>query len=225
MVYDYLSKQSFDWELLLSDDGSSDGTTEQLENFASTHPHVRLLANKHRGKGPTVISGLLAATGKLRLFTDFDQATPIVEVKKLIKAIKNGADIAIGSREGEGAQRKKEPIHRHLMGRVFNLIVQIIAIRGIRDTQCGFKLFTQQAAKELCPRIVVYGGNVRKDAFTGAFDVELLYLAQKAHMHISEIPVMWKHVKTDRVDPLKDSVRMLIDLVKIRLADMQGKYR
>lgn len=225
-VLRFLEKQSFVWEIILSDDGSSDGTTQELLQFAKQHPHVRVVENPHRGKGPTVISGMLAAAGKWRLFTDFDQATPIDEVLKLLKAAEEGADIAIGSREVAGASREKEPFHRHLMGRVFNLIVQVFAVPGITDTQCGFKLFSAEATTLLFPRLHIYKPEqkVRPDAFTGAFDVELLFLARKYRQKIAEVPVTWKHVRTNRVSPIKDSWRMFLDVLRIRFAELLGAY-
>lgn len=224
-VYVYLKKQSYSWELILSDDGSTDGTTQVLEQFAKTHKGVRVLANPHRGKGPTVLTALMDSKGDYCLFTDFDQATPLSELEKLLPFTTKGYDVVIGSREVAGAQRKKEPIHRHVMGRAFNFLVKIIAISGIEDTQCGFKLFSRAAIVKLCPKVVVYGGKgKRSDAFTGAFDVELLYLARKYKYTIAEVPVLWKYVQTKRVDPIKDSLRMLVDIIKIRFADLSGQY-
>ena len=111
------------------------------------------------------------------------------------------------------------------MGRGFNLLVQILAVRGVKDTQCGFKLFSADATKKLFPALYVYGGEqTRQDAFTGAFDVELLFLARKFKIGYKEVPILWKHHKTDRVSPIKDSIRMLIDIMKIRLAYLTGKY-
>lgn len=222
-VFGYLKDQPYEWELLLSDDGSTDGTLHALQDFAKGKKQVRVLDNPHRGKGPTVISGLMKSSGEHRLFSDFDQATPIAEVEQLLAKSKK-ADVVIGSREGKGATRRKEPFHRHLMGRVFNFVVQVIAIHGIRDTQCGFKLFSADAVEKLCPKIVVYGGGTQQGAFTGAFDVELLYLAQKFGYSLAEVPVQWKYVQTDRVDPIKDSIRMFIDIIRIRMADIMGKY-
>ncbi|OGJ22500.1 MAG: hypothetical protein A2804_03010 [Candidatus Pacebacteria bacterium RIFCSPHIGHO2_01_FULL_46_10] len=224
-VYTYLEKQSYSWEIVLTDDGSTDGTLDALYAFEKTHDHVMVLNNPHQGKGPTVASGMLVAHGKLRLFSDFDQATPIHEVERLLPFFDDGYDIVIGSREVQGARREKEPFHRHIMGKGFNLFVKLFTVRGIQDTQCGFKMFTDQAAKTLFPMLSVYkAGNVRGDAFTGAFDVELLYIAKKKNLKIAEVPVFWKHIKTNRVDPIKDSTRMLIDLVKIRFSDMLGAY-
>jgi dolichyl-phosphate beta-glucosyltransferase len=168
---------------------------------------------------------MLAARGEYRLFTDFDQSTPLSDFEKFLPYIDDGYDVVIGSRALEGAKREKEPIHRHVMGMVFNVLVQMIAVPGIHDTQCGFKMFTAKATEELFPKLVVYGGHVRQDAFTGAFDVELLLLARRHKFSIAEVPVGWQHNATERVSPLKDSVRMFADIVKIRLADISQKYK
>ncbi len=224
-VVGYLKKQTYSWELVLSDDGSTDGSLEFLQEFAKKNDHVRVLANSHRGKGPTVHSGMTSAVGEIRLFTDFDQATPIQEIEKLLPFIDKGYDIVIGSREVQGARREREPFHRHIMGKAFNMFVRLFTIQGIQDTQCGFKVFTKKAAEKLFPRLYIYRpGKIRGDAFTGAFDVELLYIAKKYGMRIAEVPVSWKYAKTNRVNPIKDSLRMLIDLMRIRSADLLGKY-
>jgi dolichyl-phosphate beta-glucosyltransferase len=224
-VTDYLRQQNYTWEVVLSDDGSTDGTLERLRAFAKNHPQVRVLANFHAGKAPTVKAGMLAAKGTWRLFTDFDQSTPIKEIEKLWSYAKEGINVVIGSREMIGAKRDKEPFHRHLMGRGFNILVQIITIPGILDTQCGFKMFSAAATEELFNRLYVYGTqNPRGDAFTGAFDVELLFLAKKLGYTIREVPILWRHNETDRVSAAKDSLRMLRDVFKIRWADLMGKY-
>jgi hypothetical protein len=167
------------------------------------------------------------AKGKYVLFTDFDQATPVSEVEKLLPFMEKGYQIAIGSREVKGSKREKEPWYRHLMGKVFNVIVQLLTVRGILDTQCGFKLFTNLAAKDLFSSLVVYDKTekVEKHAFTGAFDVELLFIAQKRGYRIAEVPVAWKHTPTERVHPIRDSIRMFIDVIKIRGIDLVGRYR
>lgn len=224
-VSEYLNKQKFTWEVLLSDDGSTDGTVDALQTFAKSHPGFRVLENVHAGKGPTVQSGILAAQGEWRLFTDFDQSTPLSEVEKLLAYTKRGYEIVIGSREMIGAKRDQEPWYRHIMGRGFNFLVQVLAIPGILDTQCGFKLFSANAAKSLFSHLVVYGRQKeRADAFTGAFDVEALFLANKYGFKIKEIPISWYHHETDRVSPVKDSIRMLFDIFKIRIAESKGKY-
>lgn len=223
-VITYLQTQDYSWEIILSDDGSTDDTVKAFKQFAQRHQQVRVLENPHRGKGPTVSSGMLMANGKWRLFTDFDQSTPIQEVEKLLKHI-NEYDIMIGSREIAGALRDKEPFYRHLMGKGFNLVVQTLAVPGFKDTQCGFKLFSANATKTLFPQLYVYSSDkIQKEAFTGAFDVELLFLARKYDFKVKEVPILWKHFKTNRVNPIKDSWRMFKDIVKIKLADLSGKY-
>lgn len=223
-VIDYLKTQDFTWEIVLTDDGSTDGTVEELHKFTRTHKQVRVVENIHRGKGPTVSSGMLAARGEFRLFTDFDQSTPIEDFERFKPFIADGYDIVIGSRAVQGAKRMQEPLHRHIMGLGFNFLVQLIAVPGIHDTQCGFKLFSAKATKELFPKLVVYQAKERADAFTGAFDVELLLLARRSGYSIAEVPVRWVHAETQRVSPLKDSVRMFVDIVKIRWTDLTQRY-
>lgn len=223
-VVAYLAKQTYTYEVLLSDDGSTDGTATYLDQFASKNKGFRVLHNDHAGKAPTVTKGMLAATGQWRLFTDFDQSTPLSELELLLHW-QNEYQVIIGSREIHGAVRGKEPWYRHLMGKGFNLVVQILTVRGIQDTQCGFKLFSAQATRTLFPKLHVYAQHkTRNDAFTGAFDVELLYLAHKSGLAIKEVPITWQHAPTQRVSPIKDSARMFRDVMRIRLADMQGKY-
>lgn len=225
-VLEYLKKQDFEWEIILSDDGSTDGTLEELAKFSKKDKRVTLLKNIHAGKAPTVTAGMLEARGEWRLFTDFDQSTPISEVEKLFTRAVDGFDVLIGSREMVGSIRDKEPFYRHLMGRGFNILVQVMAIPGILDTQCGFKLFSEKATEALFPHLYVYGNQqARQDAYTGAFDVELLFLAKKRGFAISEVPIEWKHNLTDRVSPIKDSLRMFRDIVKIRVASATGKYK
>ncbi len=222
-VYEYLRKQAYPFEMVLVNDGSTDSTIEALTAFAKERKDVVLLDEPHRGKAGTVSRGMLAATGTYRLFTDFDQSTPIEEVEKMLPFFERGYDIVIGSREVEGAAREKEPWYRHLMGRGFNMVVQILAVRGIRDTQCGFKLFSAKAAETLFP-LLTATNQPKKDAFTGAFDVELLFLARKKGFRAAEVPVQWKHVKTERVSPVKDSLRMFWQLILIRWAYLTRKY-
>ena len=186
---------------------------------------MQVLKNSHQGKAETVKTGILASNGELILFTDFDQATPISEVEKLLPFFPQ-YDIVIGSRQLPGAKREREPIHRHLMGLVFNLLVQIIAIRGIWDTQAGFKCFKSDVAKDVFAKLKVYGkGKKVQGALVTAFDVELLFIAKKYGYKIKEVPIIWHHVATTRVNPIKDSLRMLRDVIKIRLNDFKGIYR
>lgn len=225
-VLDYLKKQGYDWELIMSDDGSTDGTAEELDKFAKNDKRIKVLHNVHAGKAPTVKSGMLSATGSWRLFTDFDQSTPIKDVEKLLDYAEKGFDVVIGSREIVGAKRTKESFLRHLMGRVWNITVQVLALPGFLDTQCGFKLFSDKATEDLYNSLYVYGSmEERKDAFTGAFDVELLYLALKKGYKLKEAPIFWQAHESDRVSPVKDSLRMIKDIIFMRIADLRGKYK
>lgn len=221
----YLEAQTYSWEVIFADDGSTDGSVNLLEQFCSEHPQCRVLHLEHAGKGPTVAAGMLVAKGQWRLFTDFDQSTPLSEIEKLLPSTVDH-QIVIGSRAAQGAKREKEPLHRHIMGVGFNILTQLIVLPGIKDSQCGFKLFSARAARKLFPQLRIYARDSKiKDAFTGAFDVEILFLARKNKIAVAEIPVLWQHRPTERVSPIKDSLRMLRDIIRIRLTSWQGKYQ
>ncbi len=223
-VYQFLQNYEKEWELILSDDGSTDGTVLALQEFAKKDQRIKVLLNQHKGKGPTVKAGMLQAQGNWRLFSDFDQSTPLREVRKLLKYT-NQYEVIFGSREIVGAKREKEPFYRHLMGRGFNFVVQLLAVPGTQDSQCGFKLFSEQATLKLFNNLYIYSGNhERQDAFTGAFDVELLYLAKKYGFTLKEVPILWKHFQTNRVNPLRDSFLMFADILRIKIADLTHKY-
>src|SRR3989344_1233403 len=224
-VADYLKKNNLDWEVLVVEDGSSDGSNVAIAKWVSRQSRWQFIQNPHQGKAATVMAGVVAASKKYLLFTDFDQATPIGEVEKLLPFINKGYQVVIGSREVKGSLRAKEPMHRHLMCKVFNLLVQIVALQGIQDTQCGFKIFDAKIAKNLFNQLRVYRPRPEKHAFTGAFDVELLFLAQKQGLKVAEVPISWYHTATNRVNPVRDSILMFLDVLKIRMADLAGMYR
>lgn len=223
-VDDYLKKQNYPWEVIIVNDGSVDLTAKLLEDFIKKRNNWRLINETHKGKAAAVLKGILEAEGQYILFSDFDQATPISEVHKLLQKAQEGFGVVIGSREMKGAKRLKEPFYRHLMGKGFNILVQLLVIRGIHDTQCGFKLFETNSIQKIISKIVVYKNTRFADAYTGAFDVELLYLAKKLKIKVCEVPIDWHHVKTNRVNPVKDSLRMFMDIFKIRLYSFLGKY-
>ncbi|MEA3459498.1 MAG: dolichyl-phosphate beta-glucosyltransferase [Chloroflexota bacterium] len=225
-ITSYLEAQDYRFEVIIVDDGSEDGTVRVVEDFMATHPDLHLIRNAHRGKGYAVRTGMLGAQGKYVLFSDADLATPIEEVEKLLSFLEAGYDIAIGSREGVGARRYGEPGYRHLMGRVFNLLVRLIVLRGFRDTQCGFKCFRREVARDLFHRVKLYGaeaGQVRGGAVTG-FDVEILLLARKAGYSVMEVPVEWYYGANARVNLLRAPLRMFKDILKVRLNDWRGVY-
>ena len=224
-VWQYLKKQKYSWETLVVDDGSTDGSAKLLKHFCQEKKGFRFIQNPHMGKAGAVTTGVHKAKGEYLLFTDFDQATPLSEFEKLQPYLKRGCEVVIGSREVAGAKREQEPFYRHLMGKVFNLIVQVLTVRGIIDTQCGFKVFKRSVAKHLFQNLQIYKPKKIKTAFTGAFDVELLYLAKKFGYGVAEVPIHWKHIETNRVNPIRDSFLMAWDVLRIRIYDWLRKYK
>ena len=164
-VIEYLTAQDYGWEVVVADDGSQDRTAELVDRVTLEHPNVRILRLLHRGKGWAVKNGMLAAQGEYRLLCDADLSVPIAQVERLLPPLGPGTDVALGSREAPGASRIGEPTRRHLMGRIFNLLVNRLAVPGLADTQCGFKCFRGEAAQDLFRRQTM-------DGF--AFDVELV---------------------------------------------------
>jgi glycosyltransferase involved in cell wall biosynthesis len=223
----YLRTASFSVELIVANDGSDDDTARLAREYAasSAASAYRVLDLPHRGKAATVRDAMLAASGEFVMFTDADLSTPMEFVTPLIAKLRNGADIAIGTREGAGARRLGEPAYRHIMGRLFNAMVRLFAVPGISDTQCGFKGFKHAVAADLFSSLRVHGhaGIVKGPRVTG-FDVELLFLARKRGYRIVEVPVHWKHVSGSKVDPLRDSFRMLSDVVRVRWTALRGGY-
>lgn len=216
------------YEILVVDDGSSDRTVFLIEKLSATYSQISLIKNAHFGKGYTVRTGVLSAQGQYILFADADGSTPIREVKRLLlRLTEDSFDVAIASREGTGARRYQEPYYRHVMGRAFNLVVQLLALPGIQDSQCGFKLFKAEVAKTVFNKLKIYGTETKERvfAFTGAFDVEVLFLARKFGYRIKEVPVNWTYNRTERVSPLRDSWLMFLDVLKIRVNELKGVYR
>ncbi len=224
-VAGYLKRKNLNWQVIVVDDGSTDGSNKAVKSWTAKKKNWQFIQNPHQGKASAVMTGVLKAKHPYILFTDFDQATPLSEVDKLLPFLKKGYKIVIGSREIKGSIREKEPWYRHLMGKIFNFIVQLFAIRGIHDTQCGFKIFDTKTAQQLFQSLKVYQPKAEKHAFTGAFDVELLFLANKKGYKIAEVPVHWYHSPTSRVSPVRDSIRMFFDVLKIRLINILGGYR
>ena len=222
----YLNQQPYVAEVLVADDGSTDRTAMVVEQYVAQHGNVRLLRLNHHGKGYAVRAGALAAIGDYVLLCDADLATPIKEWEKLHTSLTNGYDVAIGSREGLGAQRLGEPWFRHVMGRVFNRVVQLVAVGGIEDTQCGFKAFSRRSAHDLFRRVQLYGDDARpvRGAAVTAFDVEVLFLARQRGYRIHEVPVIWNYGEETKVNPLRDSLRNFRDVLKVRWNALCGSY-
>jgi len=213
----YAGQQGWNAEVIVVNDGSRDETAEIVRKFAAGNPMVRLVQNPgNRGKGYSVRNGMLHATGAILLFSDADLASPIEEAEKLFAAIASGADVAIGSRWIKAElQTHRQPIHRQVMGRTFNLLMRIFLGLSFKDTQCGFKAFKRNTAQVLFQfqKIERWG-----------FDPELLYLARKFGLKVVEIPVAWAHQEGARINPVRDGLRMCIELLTVRWNAISGKY-
>lgn len=222
----FLNRKGVPYEVIIVDDGSRDGSIAFIERYISENSHFSIIKNPHFGKAGAVTTGILSATGKYRLFTDMDQATPIEEVDKLLPYLENGEyDVAIGSRSN---MRQGAPFIRLFVSRSsMTLRKVLIGMRDIDDTQCGFKIFTQKSADELfskLKRIKEGFKKIKGPAVTYGSDIELLYLAHIAGYRIKEVPVEWLFVESRRVSPVKDSIQGVQDLIKIKKNAIEGKY-
>jgi glycosyltransferase involved in cell wall biosynthesis len=215
-ITEFLTARGQPYEVLVVVNGSTDRTAEVVKRAAGRDPNVRLLVTPLRGKGRAVKIGMGEAVGHRIVFADADLSTPIEEVVGLADQLDDRYGVVIATREGRGARRIGEPYVRHLMGRVFNLLVRLLAVQGIQDTQCGFKAFRPDCARDVFPRQRITGFG---------FDVEVLFLARKLGYRIKEVPVTWEYRESSRVDPLRDTVRMFRDVLAVRLNNLRGRYR
>ena len=211
----FLAAKAYSWEILVADDGSDDATSSVVDRAAGEDDRVRLVPLPHRGKGWAVKNGMLAARGEYRFLCDADLSMPIDLLDRLIPDGDPALDIVIGSREASGARRIGEPRRRWLMGRVFNAITRILAVPGISDTQCGFKVFRATAAETLFALQTL-------DGF--AFDAEILFLARKRGFRVAEVGIDWHYRSESKVRPIRDGWRTLRDLVRVRYRSLTGRY-
>lgn len=226
-IASFLNEYENDYEIIIVNDGSCDSTQKIVEEIQKDNEKIHLINNPHKGKGFAVRTGVLRAKGKLVLLFDADSAVPIDELKRFrVWVTDNGFDIVIGSREGVGAVRKNEPYVRHLMGRIFNLLVRILVLSGIDDTQCGFKLFKGPVAKEIFSKALLYGDLTKEVVIpkVTAYDVEILFIAKKMGFKIKEMPVVWEYGTDSKVRTFSDTVVNFLDVVKVKLNSIKGLY-
>jgi glycosyltransferase involved in cell wall biosynthesis len=222
----WLTGQSFDTELIVVDDGSDDATADLADRALSQLGRGQVLRIPHGGKAAAVRAGMLAATCEQVAFSDADLATPLPYLTELRAALAGGCDIAIGSREGAGARRLGEPSYRHLMGRVFNGLVRLLLVPGVHDTQCGFKLFRAEVARDLLLRSRLYreGSQVISGPRVTAFDVELLTIARLNGYRICPISVVWSYGEGSKVRPARDTWHNVRDVLQVWIAVKRGRY-
>ncbi len=211
----FLKAQPFAAEVVIVENGSKDRTTEVAQAFAADHPYVRVMSVTTRGKGLAVKAGMLAAHGDYRFICDTDLSMPIEEIVKFLPPYSDGYDISIGTREGKEARRIGEPEYRHIIGRVNNLIIQLTALRGFEDTQCGFKMFSRHAAEDLF--------SVQQMTGIG-FDIEILFIAKRRGYKVREVPITWYFDADSRMRLFQDSLKLLTEIWEIQQNWRKGIY-
>jgi glycosyltransferase involved in cell wall biosynthesis len=212
---EYLDARQRPYEVLVVDDGSSDGTASVVHDLAARWPQLRLVHTSHRGKGGAIRQGVLRASGEYVMLADADFSMPVEELARFDPDALGAFDLAIGSREAEGSRRIGEPVYRHVMGRVFNWLVQVLLLPGIQDTQCGFKCLRREVAQVLCAQQTIEGWG---------FDPELLFVATRRGYAIHEVPITWHYMPGSKVHPARDTLAMIADVMTIRLNAARGRY-
>ncbi len=211
----FLQKQSYQAEVIVVENGSQDRTLELARDFTAGHPNFRVSHETARGKGLAVRTGMLEAKGDFRFMCDADLSMPIEEVNRFLPPHLPHADIVIGSREAPGAVRYDEPSYRHFGGRFVNTLIRWAALPGLQDTQCGFKCFRAAVAEDLFQFQTINGWS---------FDIELLYIAKRRGYKIVELPIPWYFSPESHVQPVKDTIRLSLDILDIRRNARRGIY-
>jgi dolichyl-phosphate beta-glucosyltransferase len=213
-IFEFLTRQSFTSEVIVVENGSSDHTYEIARQFAKQHETLKVIQSE-KGKGAAVQRGMLAASGEYRFMCDADLSMPVEEITKFIPPKLENFDIAIASREANGAVRYNEPSYRHLGGRGINFLIQTLILPGLNDTQCGFKCFRASVAEDIFQRQTLHGWS---------FDIELLYIARRHGYRIVEIPIHWYHFSDSKVSALRDAYGMIRDIFRIHANARRGIY-
>jgi dolichyl-phosphate beta-glucosyltransferase len=213
-----MREHNYSYEIIVIDDCSTDNTTGMVEGWAKANNPVVILRNeKHMGKGYSVRRGMLEGRGEFLFFSDADLSTPIEEIEKLMPWFRKGFDVVIGSRGlPDSNVVKHQPFYREKSGRIFNVLVQLLILRGIKDTQCGFKCFRRTAGQTIFQRQTLNGF---------CFDVEALFIASQSGYRIKEVPISWYNEKGTKVNFLTDSLKMFLDLLRIRIKFFLNKER
>jgi glycosyltransferase involved in cell wall biosynthesis len=214
-VFSFLHSQPYRAEVIVVENGSQDNTLAIASEFARAHPELKVLQSNRKGKGIAVQQGMLAARGEYCFMCDADFSMPVSEINRFLPPALTGADIAIASREAPGAIRYNEPHYRHMVGRVFNSLIRLIALPGLHDTQCGFKCFRAEVARELFRQQTISGWS---------FDVEVLFIARRRGYRIVELPIPWYFNPESKISVVRDATRMAADLFAIRLNALRGMY-
>jgi glycosyltransferase involved in cell wall biosynthesis len=214
-VFAFLGSQNFEAEVLVVENGSTDRTYEIAQSYTAQHKNLRVIRENGRGKGLAVRYGMLEARGEYRLMCDADLSMPIEETVKFLAPDVAGFDIVIASREAPGSVRYNEPRYRHLGGRLINLIIRLLILPGLQDTQCGFKCFRAEAADDLFKRQTLMGWS---------FDIELLFIARRHGYRIIEVPIDWYYRTESKVNAVSDAMRMIHDIFQIHINARRGLY-
>ena len=214
-IFGFLQNQSYQSEVIVVDNGSTDKTYETALSFQRKDPNLVVLYEPLRGKGLAVRRGMLTSRGEYRFMCDADLSMPIEEISHFLPPFGEAIDIAIASREAPGAVRYHEPSYRHWGGRGINLLIRLLAIPGVHDTQCGFKMFSESAALKIFPL---------QTLDNWSFDIEVLYIALKLGFDIKEVPISWYFNPETKLSPLRDALRMVIDIAIIHLNGWRGVY-
>jgi len=214
-VFLFLQEQNYSAEVLVVENGSSDNTVQVAQQYAEKHPNLYVLTEKNKGKGNAIRRGMLEAHGQYRFMCDVDLSMPIEELKKFIPEENQRLEIAIASREAEGAVRYNEPEYRHFGGRLINLAIRVLILPGLNDTQCGFKCFRADIAEDIFSSQTISGWS---------FDIELLYIARKRGYQILEVPIHWYFDAETKLRAVNDAIRMLRDIFLIHWNNIRGRY-
>ncbi len=215
-VHEFVKQQPYECEVLVIENASTDDTANIAEDFQAGFPQLKLIRLEQGGKGNAIRAGMLAAQGEYRFMADVDFSMPVDQINSFLPPNLLQAQVAIASREQPGSKRIDEPFYRHLIGRVFNLLVRLLVLPGLQDTQCGFKCFSAEAAEQIFPKQTLEGWS---------FDVEVLAIARELGYKVVEVPITWTYQAGSRMSILSDSWKMFKDLLLIRSNKRKGLYR